>query len=298
MKQMKKWCMLMLIAMLLPVYANAQDIIVKKDGTILNVFNLEESSNSYFYTLDSSKNSGIQKISKDDVFSVKKNGSTQSQLNVTTENTGSRQKHPNVTAVFASIIKNKRHNNCFTAKTPDGKELNYAVLSESNKTVTVIKGEYHESSYIIPEFIKNGNEIYTVTEIDEGAFSKEGTINDIQFPNTLKKIGKGAFTNCMLEKIVLPDGIEELCDWAFSFCGRNPNVFSVVNKACTIQEIYLPSSLKKIGKDCFRACGRDTSPREYCQAYFSNMPEFITEGNCQSFGIDDEAVSSFRNSKK
>ena len=54
-------------------YANAQDIIVKKDGTILNVYNLEESDNFYFYTMEPSEDAAIQKINKNHVFSAKKN---------------------------------------------------------------------------------------------------------------------------------------------------------------------------------------------------------------------------------
>ena len=54
--------------------ANAQDVLVKKDGTILNVYNLEEGSNVYYYSTDATPDAPTLKISKEEVFSVKRNG--------------------------------------------------------------------------------------------------------------------------------------------------------------------------------------------------------------------------------
>ena len=60
------------LCLFVSVHLQAQDILVKKDGTILKVYNLEESSNSYFYTLEPSSDAALTKISKEDVFSVKR----------------------------------------------------------------------------------------------------------------------------------------------------------------------------------------------------------------------------------
>lgn len=51
-----------------------QDIIVKNDGSIIQVYNLEESNNSYYYSLEQSSDSDIFKINKREEFSIKKNG--------------------------------------------------------------------------------------------------------------------------------------------------------------------------------------------------------------------------------
>jgi hypothetical protein len=204
-----------------------------------------------------------------------------------------------VTATFSKRISRKEYDNCFSAKTPDGKELNYAVLSESEKTLAVIKGEYHEKEYVIPESVNVDGTIYTVTEIGNKGFFKENTILRIQFPQTLKKIGEKALFDCALESIILPEGLVEIGAKAFYACsGTNPNNISLFDKEKNLDEIFLPSSLKKIGAECFRFCGAATSYRGFCQAYFSNMPIFITEGNCKTYGIDEEAVRAYQNSKK
>lgn len=270
----------------------AQDILVKKDGSILNVYNLEESSNSYFYTLEPSSEATVQKIGKADIFSVKKqNGETLKPGNDVQAVAKKRQvpTHDPVTAQISSEIQtNKKGGRWFSACTPDGHELNYLILSDVDYTLSVTKGKYRETDYVIPEYVQVGDVKYVVTEIGNDAFFSEKAIKSIQFPITLKRIGNTAFYRCGLESIVLPEGLEELGWAAFNRCGEY----------VSLSEIYLPSSVKKIGEGCFKACGRDTSYRYFCQAYFSNLPDFITEGNCKSYGIDEEAVRAFQARKK
>ena len=269
-------------------YANAQDIIVKKDGTILNVYNLEESDNFYFYTMEPLEDAAIQKINKNHVFSAKKNREQE----VTINNQSHQPKHPThepVTAQISSeIIQDKKGGQYFTARTPDGHELNYNIISSDAHTLTIVKGKYRENKYIIPEYVQVDNEVYTVVGIGDRAFSRESTIREIQFPTTLKRIGHQAFTYCPLESIVLPEGLEELADEAFYCAGLNAH-----GKTLPLKEVYLPSSTQKIGFTCFLKCGSNVSFRGFCQAYFSNMPDFITEGNCKTYGIDEEAVRAF-----
>ena len=267
----------------------AQDILVKKDGTILTVYNLEESATSYFYTLEPSKDAPTQKISKDDVFSIKKSDGT-TVTNKPDGNEAATKKsaptHDPVTAQYQSdITVKKKTNRCFTAQTPDGKSLNYEVLSEADHTLAVIKGKYKETTCVIPEYVDVNGVKYTVTVIGEEAFDNAYSLSNVQFPNTLKKIGKYAFRYCSLASIILPEGLEEIGLAAFA------------RMSSRIREIYLPSSLKDIGSYCFQFCGRDHSYNGYCQAYFSNMPVFITEGNCKGMGIDEEAVRAFKGSK-
>ena len=288
---MKRILLLLTTILLAFSYANAQDIIVKKDGTILNnVYNLEESDNYYFYTLESSEDAAIQKINKNEVFSVKKDGKKHQSQQIETkakDNSALKKtrKHEPVTAQITSEINQDKKGQFFTARTPDGHELNYLILSNEDHTLAVVKGKYRENKYIIPEYVQVNNEVYTVTEIGDRAFSRESTITEIQFPTTLKRIGHQAFTYCPLESIVLPEGLEELADEAFFCAGLNAH-----GKTLPLKEIYLPSSTQKIGYTCFLKCGSSISFRGFCQAYFSNMPDFITESNCKTYGIDEEAV--------
>ena len=286
-----KRILLLLTAILLAVsYAMAQDIIVKKDGTILKVYNLEESDISYFYTLESLEDAAIQKINKNDVFSVKKNG----ERKVISKIHPQRPTHDPVTAQISCEIINNKKGQFFSARTPDGHELNYQILSSEDHTLAVCPGKYRENKYIIPEYVQVNDQVYTVTEIGEKAFHKESKVLRVQIPTTLKIIRKNAFTYCPIQRISLPEGLQELADAAFENAGCNFQS----GKSYTLKEIYIPSTIKKIGIDCFRKCGADTSPRGYCQAYFSNMPDFVTEGNCNTYGIDEKAVRAFNEKKK
>lgn len=275
----------------------AQDIIVKKDGRIIEVYNMEEGSSSIFYSLEPSTEATIFKISKDDVFSVKKKDENQPHQikdSSHTVNNHIMAKHEVITALLSSEITNDNTGRTFAARTQDGHELNYVVLSETDHTLAVIKGEYQEQEYIIPEYVQVGTDIYTVTEIAPRAFFYEITISNITFPQTLKKIGKEAFNKCGLECIILPEGLEELGESSFA----NAGTIGWTSKKKTIREIYLPSSVKKIGEKCFWHCGADLSPNGYCQALFTNLPNFITEDNCKRFGIDDNPVQALFERKK
>lgn len=272
--------------------AIAQDILVKKDGSILNVYNLEESSNSYFYTLEPSSDATVQKIGKDDVFSIKKQNGETLQPSKSDQIVAKKRQiptHDPVTAQISSEIQtNKKGGRWFSARTPDGHELNYLILSDNDHTLAVTRGKYRETDYVIPEYVQVGDVKYVVTEIDRKAFDSEKTIKSIQFPTTLKKIGEIAFFFCVnLEKILLPEGIEEIGNRAFTCAGVRSGV----------SEIYVPSSIKKMG-DAFWDCSKDTSFNGWCQAYFSNLPDFITEGNCKSYGIDEEAVRAYNLKRK
>jgi len=289
-------------------YAMAQDVIVKKDGTIMNVYNMEESDNYYFFTLEPSADAATQKISKADVFSVKKNGEssmpqsgagTQAQTTVTTTTANSNaqknasQREPVTAKISSSAITRKKDGLYFSARTPDGNELNYLILSQEALTVAVTKGEYHESRYVIPEYVQVDDKTYTVTEIGKEAFLKENTVTEVQFPTTLKRIGTNAFSFSRLERIILPEGIETLDDGAFASTG-----WAAWTGGRPVNEIYIPSSIKHIGAYCFIRCGTNISYRGFCKAYFSNLPDFVTEGNCLGFGIDEEAVRAFQNRRR
>ena len=169
------------------VHLQAQDILVKKDGTILKVYNLEESSNSYFYTLEPSSDAALTKISKEDVFSVKRSDGSelpQTPQKATTTDKAKPTREA-VTAIKTMNIGGKGRG--FKATTPDGHELNYRIISDEDHTVAVVKGKYKEKEYVIPEYVKDGNTIYTVTEIGEDCFSNRSNVCNVQFPNTLKK---------------------------------------------------------------------------------------------------------------
>lgn len=63
-------------------------------------------------------------------------------------------------------------------------------------------------------------------------------IQEVQLPNTLKIIGKEVFNNCTsLERIELPENLEKIGENAFAFCN--------------LKELNLPKSVKEIGEFAF-----------------------------------------------
>lgn len=294
---MKKFFLLIVMLMgYISIDVYAQDILVKKDGTVLQVYNLDEGGSFYIYTLEPSADASIVKISKDEVFTIKKSdGTTVVPVAATPTSEPTQVKEPAVrepvTAKLSSEIQTIKGRKEFFAITPDSLQLRYAVLSETEHTLSVIESEYHAEKYIIPEYVKVNDQIYTVTEIGDKAFtriagrwSKDNYhIKEVQFPSTLKRIGERAFFFAYINPIILPEGLEHIGKEAF--CGN-----------CYlkhIKEIYIPSSVSFIGKNCFQSCGGELSPRNYCKAYFSNLPSIVSEEMCSWYGIDDSAVEAF-----
>ena len=136
-------------------------------------------------------------------------------------------------------------------------------------------------TYIIPEYVDVNGVRYEVREIAYKAFRSEKVkMNDVQLPYTLKKICQQAFYGKPLKRIILPDGLEDIDDRAFYFGRRT-------------EEIYIPVSVKSIGYSSFLACGKSISWSGYYKGYITCLPPFITEGNCTTYGIDEEAVRAY-----
>ncbi len=314
---MKRFSFVLIILTMATFFAMSQDIIVKKDGSVIKVYNLEEGKEVFYYTLDPSSEAQVLKIKKSEVFTTQKSDAqpVKPQESHSTKRQAAPQHEP-VTATFMweiepmKIKKGKMIGRKFVARTPDRHELNYQVLSEDNYTLQVIKGDYKEESYIIPEYVMVDNEQYTVTEVGEKAFNGKKKVKEIQLPSTLIYIGKEAFSNTKFNNIVFPEGLQIIDELAFSKSSLEKIILpeSLVELGisafifCSIgnifYEIYIPSSIKKIGEGCFLFVGKNHSYRGFYQGYISNMPDFITEGNCKEYGIDEEAVRAYYNTKR
>lgn len=276
------------------IYVQAQDLIVTKKGESLKVYNVEIGSSAVFYQLTDGADAEIKRMAKDDVLLVKMADGTKIDLtlsgagnNAGAQSGGPNGQHETVTAVATSgITKGKKGVRSFSAKTPDGHELNYYFVSEAERTLAVMPGEYLESEYTIPEYVEYEGEKYTVTEIAEKAFLHKANITNVIFPSTLKKIGKRAFPGASMSRIHLPESLEYIEERAFTFQGWN-------GFAGCLEELYIPKTVKRIGEDCFIYSGRSQSPRGYYQGYIKCMPEYVSEGTCKQFGIDEEAVRAY-----
>jgi len=109
---------------------------------------------------------------------------------------------------------------------------------------------------IIPSTIDGIN----VTEIGRNAFAKK-PIESVILPNTLLIIGYGAFNECRITNLVIPDSVTLIDDWAFarnnisslrlsSRINRIGNAAFLVNR---LTEIVIPDSCKIIAGSAFGA---------------------------------------------
>ena len=105
----------------------------------------------------------------------------------------------------------------------------------------------------------------TVEKIAIGAFSQCNSLTSVNFPASLKEIGRSAFQGCTeLSGIVLNEGLEVVDYEAFKDC-RGP------------ERLVLPSSLKKVGSSAFYGC--------------SNIKEieFLSSTDNPSIAVDNSA---------
>lgn len=80
-----------------------------------------------------------------------------------------------------------------------------------------------------------------ITEIPDYAFSSFYNLKEVKIPDTVERIGRGAFQNCgALEKVVLPKNISELPNNLFLQCKK-------------LEQVTIPESVLKIGDQAFFA---------------------------------------------
>lgn len=93
--------------------------------------------------------------------------------------------------------------------------------------------------------------------IPNNAFSSKSTLVNFVFPETINKIGSGAFSSCSLLSgaLIIPDGVKEIGEFAFQHCK-------------TISSLSLPVGLEKIGQHAFASCSSLS-----CQL---NLPSTLT----------------------
>ena len=173
--------------------AYAQDIIVTEEGESMKVYNVEMSPTTIFYQLTDDKDAPTVRIARKDVMIIRKADGTKVDPNAEAVESATPQKpkvgnrtlveypkHDPVTATISSEITTEKVKRpgmfayvrtlgkedngvqkVFSARTPDGKELRYAILSESDHTLTVIRDKYKERNYIIPEYVDVNGTMYT-----------------------------------------------------------------------------------------------------------------------------------------
>ena len=153
------------------------------------------------------------------------------------------------------------YNGDFTAENELGQTIYYKILDDNLLTVEVAQHNSYNSPYmgqygelanqdvIIPSTVENDGKTYTVVAIGDYAFhagtvrqfdgSRTDGIKSIVLPNTIKSIGKEAFSQSTnLIAVTLSEGLTSIGDKAFHGC---TSLFSIV----------LPSTMQTIGASVF-----------------------------------------------
>ena len=99
-----------------------------------------------------------------------------------------------------------------------------------------------------------------VEEIGPMAFEKFGSLCEVSFPSTLKRIGEKAFAGTGLIRAEFPVGLESIGTQAFSFCRFLNSVefydgLKIISQqafeGCPIRDVYIPASVEVLGSDSF-----------------------------------------------
>ena len=116
--------------------------------------------------------------------------------------------------------------------------LKYTVLTEEGNNGTVSVAEDSD----IPSTVKNKDVTYSVTKIEDAAFSGCEDLKSITIPDSVTEIGENAFEGCdSLKSIVLGKGVTVIGEYAFSGCS-------------SLKNIVIPDSVTEIGMNAFEEC--------------------------------------------
>jgi len=134
----------------------------------------------------------------------------------------------------------------------------YKITSDSTVSVcTKTEDQYdypmmYDGAYsgdiIIPEtVVVYPDHTYTVTGIDQHAFTNSQQLASVSMPNTITVIGQGAFSaDTLLSSITIPSSVDSIGSYAFMYCTG-------------LTSLAIPSSVKTIGFHAFAGCNGVTS---------------------------------------
>lgn len=130
------------------------------------------------------------------------------------------------------VIKNVEENATFkVTKGDDGSEV-----------VEYVPIDYTNENIVVPSRMSDGKRTYDVTAIAANAFKNNKIIKSIVIPDSVTKIGEGAFSGCSnLQTVVLGKNVKYINAKAFYKCTK-------------IKKIVIPVSVEKIGKQAFFGC--------------------------------------------
>ncbi|MBQ9362150.1 MAG: leucine-rich repeat domain-containing protein [Bacteroidaceae bacterium] len=135
-----------------------------------------------------------------------------------------------------SICTKAANGETFTAKTIEGIDMTFKVLSEDKKTIKVegadacngddwstywgaAISEATTGNLTIPQIVTKNGTNYTVTELGMAAFSGCWDLTSVVIPASVTSIGNGAFSNCHnLTSVDIPNSVTYIGRGAFMLC--------------------------------------------------------------------------------
>ena len=99
--------------------------------------------------------------------------------------------------------------------------LRFEFVSDSTVELTKESSYRNHDSITIPEKVRIGGKVYTVTSIGYFAFKECSSLTSINIPESVTNIGKSAFSGCeRLTGINIPESVTSIEKWAFSGCSN------------------------------------------------------------------------------
>lgn len=132
--------------------------------------------------------------------------------------------------------------------------------------------EYHSSSSVLGRLFYIyktkvcGERINPLVIVDNEVVAFCGTSHYVHVPEGVKKIGVNAFEYSKIERIHLPDSLNELCEYCFNDCKNLVDIkfgeedeyigLEVFDLNAISKPIHVSKHIKKIGKYSFLGCDK------------------------------------------
>ena len=160
----------------------------------------------------------------------------------------------------AAVSEDDETTKTLDTQTKDDQGVTYTL--NNDRTATVSFCDPTVTSIKIPSNVESNSQTYTVTSIGDGAFV-DCRITSVDIPDSVTSIGDGAFLKCRsLTSVYIPDSVTSIGDFAFTHCAG-------------LTSVTIPGSVTSIGDYAFSWCSGLTSV---------DIPDGVTSIGYYAFG--------------